>query len=85
MIAYAAKQADLFLGLADRVAVAQSEPRIERGKKRPRVPVSDALATAMMRDAGDDSDANEEGDDDDDIDGEQSDKELVMGGEIDEE
>jgi hypothetical protein len=86
MIAYAAKQADLFLDLAACTTAAQSEPRIARGKKRPRAPISDALAKAMMRDAGEDSDGDDDdGDDDDDVDGEQSDEELVMGGEVDEE
>ncbi|KAJ7435097.1 hypothetical protein B0H11DRAFT_1937910 [Mycena galericulata] len=87
MIAYAAKQAALFQGLADRARATETEPRLPRGKKRPRVPVFDPLAVSQMEEEpeeDEDEDAGEEEDEDDrgDV---RSDEELILGGEVDDE
>jgi hypothetical protein len=91
MIAYASKQAALFRDIAARAIATATAPSVPRGKKRPRAPIVDPLMDLgnVGLDLGEEDD--EEGLDDDDGDGEEirgiveSDEELVMGGEIDNE
>ncbi|KAJ7753859.1 hypothetical protein B0H16DRAFT_1316820, partial [Mycena metata] len=103
LIAYAAKQARMFRDIAERSRATQTAPATARGKKRPREPIVDPLATAMRaaaaaQGAGNEEDGSEEDNDNDenliaDVDGDEeeerggveSDEELVMGGEVDDE
>ncbi|KAJ7081908.1 hypothetical protein C8R43DRAFT_965555 [Mycena crocata] len=93
MLAYAAKQAQLYRDLANRAEVTRTEPRLKRGKKR-RVtaPVWDPLIP-VPEEQGEEEEADENvdiiggGDDDEDDDERgdvESDEELLMGGEVDE-
>lgn len=85
LVAYAMKQAALFQDLATRARTTEAEPRLARGKKRPRVPMFDPLVSMPeIEEESENEEAEEEGDDDDEDRGDVgSDEELIMGGEVD--
>ncbi|KAJ7024108.1 hypothetical protein C8F04DRAFT_969398 [Mycena alexandri] len=86
MIAYAAKHAQLYKKLAARAEETRTEEKLQSGKKR-RVfqPSWDPIVGTEEGDAGAVSGAEEDDDADDDERGDiESDEELLMGGEVDE-
>ncbi|KAJ7017384.1 hypothetical protein C8F04DRAFT_1200656 [Mycena alexandri] len=95
LIAYAAKQAKPFRDITARAETTRTAPAIAKGKKRAREPIRDPLAETTGGLAGGVRDEDEEDDDDDalDVDGDEaeerggveSDEELIMGGEVDNE
>lgn len=91
LVAYAVKQAALFRRLAARAREVEKAPKLARGKKRQRAPVVDPLATGMIIDdvradsGGEDSEEEGEEEEKEEHGFVDSDEELVMGGEVDEE
>ncbi|KAJ6514876.1 hypothetical protein C8R47DRAFT_961701 [Mycena vitilis] len=87
-VAYAYKQAELYRGLALRAEVTRTEVKLQRGKKRrvaepiwdPVVPSDQGIAV----DNGEDVDDEDEDEDDDERGDIDSDEELLMGGEVEE-
>ncbi|KAJ7852858.1 hypothetical protein B0H13DRAFT_1904401 [Mycena leptocephala] len=93
MVAYAAKQAALFRDIAARARKTETEPKLMRGKKRPRAPMVDPLlGPTTIEDLTrggerEDDESEEEGDEDDRgmVQGMESDEDVIMGGELDDE
>jgi hypothetical protein len=92
MVAYTSKQAALFRDLAARARKSETAAPVAKGKKRVRAAIVDPLAmggrTALPWQEEDVDESEDEVFQDDDGDGEErgmveSDEELVMGGEVD--
>ncbi|KAJ6450007.1 hypothetical protein C8R47DRAFT_999048 [Mycena vitilis] len=81
-VAYAVKQAEMYADLARRAEVTRTEKKLQKGKKRAvAVPIWDPLVPVEEDANADEEDAEPEDDDErGDID---SDEELLMGGEVD--
>jgi hypothetical protein len=83
------KQAALFRHLAARAREVEKAPKLARGKKHQRAPVVDPLATGMIiDDVRADSDEDQGGEEEDENEERgfvDSDEEVVMGGEVDDE
>jgi hypothetical protein len=94
MVAYASEQAALFRDLAARARKTETAAPVARGKKRVRAAIVDPLAmggrTALPLEEEDVDESEDEVFLDDDADGEErglveSDEELIIGGEVDDE
>jgi hypothetical protein len=91
MVAYATKQAQLYRDLTERAEMTRTEVKLSRGKKRRVWQASwdpiismDAGSGAVGVD-GEDGEVDDEDDEEDDERGDiESDEELLMGGEVDE-
>jgi hypothetical protein len=88
-VAYAAKQSAMYRELAERAEITRTEVKLRRGKKRtvfertwdPIVPLDDQQHAAEGEENLDEEDEDDEDDEQGDVD---SDEELLMGGEVDE-
>ncbi|KAJ7800235.1 hypothetical protein B0H14DRAFT_2387450 [Mycena olivaceomarginata] len=87
MVAYATKQAQLYRDLAERAEITRTEVKLTRGKKRTVwQPLWDPVVPMAGREAHDaaEGDAESSDDEEDDERGDiESDEELLMGGEVD--
>jgi hypothetical protein len=87
MVAYATRQADMYRALAERAEITRTELKLRKGKKRkvfqpswdPILPLEEEAAVHLEE--GNEDDDEEEDDERGDV---ESDEELLMGGEVDE-
>jgi hypothetical protein len=86
MVAYATKQADMYQEMAEWAEITRTEVKLRKGKKRVVFePTWDPVMAVDEGEGGEEGDRADEGEDEEDKCGDiDSDEELLMGGEVDE-